>query len=142
VFGRESNGLSNPDLKLCDQMTFIPSHPNYRSLNLAQAVMVIAYSLFTQKGATKSIHKDVETVSKADLNDLFKYLAPAMLELGYNPGEGRNMNRVLNTFRGIFKRSGLMQSEVNMFKSVSRRIRQREAYLQKKLSAKQEPVRA
>lgn len=43
VFGPESDGLSNEDIDLCDWLVTIPSHPNYRSLNLAQSVLVFAH---------------------------------------------------------------------------------------------------
>lgn len=43
VFGPESDGLSNPEVELCDWVVTIPSTEGYRSLNLAQAVLVFSY---------------------------------------------------------------------------------------------------
>ncbi|NBX75735.1 MAG: hypothetical protein EBQ92_04210 [Proteobacteria bacterium] len=43
VFGPESDGLSNEDIECCDWLVTIPSHANYRSLNLAQSVLVFAH---------------------------------------------------------------------------------------------------
>ena len=43
VFGPEGSGLLNEEVELCDQVVTIPSEPKYRSLNLAQAVMVFCY---------------------------------------------------------------------------------------------------
>lgn len=43
VFGREADGLSNEEINLCDWLVTIPSHETYRSLNLAQSVMVFAH---------------------------------------------------------------------------------------------------
>ena len=45
VFGRESSGLSNEELALCDLFTYVPLAQTYPSLNLAQAVMVYGYAL-------------------------------------------------------------------------------------------------
>nr|WP_136250201.1 tRNA (cytosine(32)/uridine(32)-2'-O)-methyltransferase TrmJ [Ningiella ruwaisensis] len=45
VFGRESNGLSNDELRKCDFHTFIPANPEYSSLNLAQAVQTFCYEI-------------------------------------------------------------------------------------------------
>jgi tRNA/rRNA methyltransferase len=45
VFGREDNGLSNKELKLCDIVSTVPMSNTYPSLNLSQAVMVFAYCL-------------------------------------------------------------------------------------------------
>ena len=46
VFGPEDRGLSNEDLRLCHELVNIPT-AEFSSLNLAQAVMVICYELFT-----------------------------------------------------------------------------------------------
>ncbi|MBX7116170.1 MAG: RNA methyltransferase [Myxococcaceae bacterium] len=43
VFGDERSGLSNDDLKQCHALSFIPSHVDQPSLNLAQAVLAYAY---------------------------------------------------------------------------------------------------
>ncbi len=43
VFGCEADGLSNEEVAECDQIVTIPSVPQYRSLNLSQAVMVFLY---------------------------------------------------------------------------------------------------
>ncbi|MDA3954450.1 MAG: tRNA/rRNA methyltransferase [Bacteroidales bacterium] len=45
VFGREASGLTNDELKLCDIVTSVPMKTTYPSLNLAQSVMIYAYTL-------------------------------------------------------------------------------------------------
>jgi len=45
VFGRESSGLTNEELALCNMTMTIPANPAYPVLNLAQAVMVVCYEL-------------------------------------------------------------------------------------------------
>lgn len=45
VFGREESGLTNEELKLCDIITSVPMKTTYPSLNLAQSVMIYAYTL-------------------------------------------------------------------------------------------------
>jgi tRNA/rRNA methyltransferase len=45
LFGRESSGLSNEELNLCDLYSYVPLANDYPSLNLAQAVMVYSYAL-------------------------------------------------------------------------------------------------
>ncbi|BAJ02122.1 tRNA/rRNA methyltransferase [Shewanella violacea] len=45
LFGRESSGLSNSELELCDVFSYVPLINDYPSLNLAQAVMVYSYAL-------------------------------------------------------------------------------------------------
>jgi TrmH family RNA methyltransferase len=62
VFGPEDNGLNNDDLALCTQLMRIPSSGRYASLNLAQAVMVVCYELFT---ATKRFKIPTERTPEA-----------------------------------------------------------------------------
>jgi tRNA/rRNA methyltransferase len=45
VFGGEESGLSNPQLDLCDVVSFLPMQNKYPSLNLSHAVMLYAYIL-------------------------------------------------------------------------------------------------
>lgn len=45
VFGRESSGLTNCELNLCDLYSYVPLMHDYPSINLAQAVMVYSYAL-------------------------------------------------------------------------------------------------
>lgn len=46
LFGREDSGLPNSALTLCHAYITIPANPSYNSLNLAQAVLIMAYELF------------------------------------------------------------------------------------------------
>jgi len=50
VFGRERNGLENDEVALADRILTLPVNPAFASLNLAQAVVVVAYEWF--KAAT------------------------------------------------------------------------------------------
>lgn len=45
VFGRESSGLSNEELQLCNYHVCIPANPEYSSLNLAMAVQIVTYEV-------------------------------------------------------------------------------------------------
>lgn len=46
LFGREDRGLENDALDLCHAVAIIPTDPDYSSLNLAQAVLILAYEIF------------------------------------------------------------------------------------------------
>jgi tRNA/rRNA methyltransferase len=50
VFGRERNGLENDEIALADRIVTLPVNPAFASLNLAQAVVIVAYEWF--KAAT------------------------------------------------------------------------------------------
>jgi TrmH family RNA methyltransferase len=46
LFGREDRGLENDALDLCHHVAIIPTNPDYSSLNLAQAVLLLSYEMF------------------------------------------------------------------------------------------------
>jgi tRNA/rRNA methyltransferase len=50
VFGRERNGLENHEVALADAIVTLPINPAFASLNLAQAVVIVAYEWFKQSG--------------------------------------------------------------------------------------------
>ncbi len=50
VFGRERNGLENHEVALADAIVTLPINPAFASLNLAQAVVIIAYEWFKHSG--------------------------------------------------------------------------------------------
>ena len=50
VAGREAHGLTNEELDACQTLVTISTDPSYTSLNLAQAIAVMAYELWTAAG--------------------------------------------------------------------------------------------
>jgi TrmH family RNA methyltransferase len=60
VFGPEDRGLTNEEIKLCQRLITIPAAPAYQSLNLAQAVMVVAYEIMMAAGAARVPEPPVE----------------------------------------------------------------------------------
>jgi len=126
VFGKESKGLDNPSLNQCDFITTIPSHSSYPSLNLAQSVMVIAFSLFqNNRRIDKASDNGRIYVSKGDIQDVLGNFREALLSLDYGKNDHDVLDRILATFRGMLKRSHLLRSEAKMLKALSYRIREK-----------------
>ena len=51
IFGPEDHGLSNKDLEHCQLLMTIPTHPDYQSLNVAQAAVICLYELYLAAAA-------------------------------------------------------------------------------------------
>ena len=67
IFGRENNGLTNQEINFCNIISYIPIKTIYQSMNLAQAVMVYAYSfasLLINEGSPKIAKADESTIRK------------------------------------------------------------------------------
>jgi tRNA/rRNA methyltransferase len=50
MFGRERNGLENDEVALADRIITLPVNPAFASLNLAQALVIVAYEWFKRAG--------------------------------------------------------------------------------------------
>ncbi|MBI3312885.1 MAG: TrmJ/YjtD family RNA methyltransferase [Candidatus Omnitrophica bacterium] len=121
VFGKESKGLSNEHLLFCDTVTTFPAHPAYPSINLAQAVMIMAFSLFARTDV-KSKTEDLPLISKTEMETALEAFNQGVNALDYKEEVAL---RVHKTFRALIKRSGLLPSEAQMLKGLSRRVRER-----------------
>lgn len=134
VFGRESKGLSNEDSALCDHLITIPAEISYPSLNLAQAAMVILFALSwdvsrSGLGDRGRIEKEAarrgRVLNKKEIEVTMKHFKKALKVLGYERGGTDLLPRILRTFRGLLKRSGLLEPEAQMIKGLSRKIQEK-----------------
>lgn len=125
LFGKESKGLSNAHLAACDWITAIPSSPEYPSLNLAQAVMVVCFSLSNFEDDSDEKGRKLDFLNKRDMNKAFDWFEKAVESLNYKPVISK---RIMTTFQAMVKRSGLISSEGEMIKGLSRRIVDRECW--------------
>ncbi len=119
VFGPERSGLSNDDLEHCNGLVFIPSNPEYSSLNLAMAVQVIAYELRQALLAEPPPAEPATTHPPATAGEMrlfFGHLERALLGAGFlDAGNPRHLMRRL---RRLFNRAGLDQNELNILRGM------------------------
>jgi tRNA/rRNA methyltransferase len=86
VFGREDHGLNNAELQQAQRLVTIPSHPDYASLNLAQAVGICCYELFQALDAKMLPPPAVPATLPAlseDLQAFYEQLEQLFLQIGY-----------------------------------------------------------
>ena len=74
LFGRESSGLTNSEMDLCQTQIRISANSEYSSLNLASAVQIIAYELRMQFQQNIAIQEHIEAggVDKRQLSATHK----------------------------------------------------------------------
>ncbi len=121
IFGREDRGLTNRELKLCNRLITIPTAPEYPSLNLAQAVVVVAYELMmaTSAPVTKSAAREFVSASSSDA--MLARMADALVSIGFLSGD--NPDHIMFALREIFGRSGLTPREVEILNGMARQMR-------------------
>jgi TrmH family RNA methyltransferase len=115
VFGREDKGLTNEEIKQCSYIATIPSHENQPSLNLAQAVLIVAYEL-SQLEPQDNLNR---LVDREELMPLFDRISDSLKLLGYIPRGDRDMeSRILRNVKNIIGRSGLTDWELKMIHGI------------------------
>ncbi len=122
VFGCERTGLTNEQIDRCHATTLIPANPGYTSLNLAQAVQVIAYEL------RRTVQPDVPAVSSKrdhpwyappaaeEMERFYEHLQRVLLATGFiDPTNPRQLMRRLRTF---FNRSAPDRNELGILRGI------------------------
>ena len=117
LFGPERSGLANEQLDLCNAIVYIPANPNYTSLNLAQAVQIIAYELRQQQVLERAVPPPESPLAgPAQLELLYEHLERILLASGFlNPSNPRHLMRRL---RRLFNRTRLDENELNILRGI------------------------
>jgi TrmH family RNA methyltransferase len=114
LFGPERAGLDNDDMAHADALVRYPLNPDFMSLNLAQAVMIMAYEWWTAKDATQSrefMTNETRVASKAQLEGFLTHLTAELDASGFlrnlpkRPGMVRNI-------RHLFQRGEVTEQEL------------------------------
>ncbi|WP_048191161.1 RNA methyltransferase [Methanobacterium sp. SMA-27] len=120
IFGREGNGLSNQEIKLCDVIVSIPTHDYYPILNITHAAAIIFYEMFKRE---KSYPVDgLEAATKAEKESLMIYMDDIIQKLGYPTHKSKNASLV---FKRIIERAFISGREAHTLKGTLRRINAR-----------------
>jgi tRNA/rRNA methyltransferase len=119
VFGNETSGLSNDDVSLCKQWALIPTDPDFRSLNLAQAVQIMSYELRLASvgaGLPPKVTETGDPASHQEVEALVAHLERAAVASGFlDPAQPK---RLMPRMRRLFSRAGLEKEEVNILRGM------------------------
>lgn len=125
LFGRESSGLSNEELALCQHLVHIPTNLDYSSLNIASAVQILAYECrlalleLNQMGQAvvpEPIADEDKSVTADELNGYFEHLKQVMLEVEFL--DPKNPRYLMPRLRRLYARSGVTRSELNILRGM------------------------
>ena len=79
IFGPEDHGLSNKDLEHCQLLMTIPTHPDYQSLNVAQAAVICLYELYLA-ALTPAQSSAIQRAPAEDVERLFDLMRDSIIE--------------------------------------------------------------
>ncbi|TXL69652.1 RNA methyltransferase [Vineibacter terrae] len=119
LFGPERTGLQNDDLVHADTVLSIPLNPHFSSLNMAQAVLLVAYE-WSQAGAVPDetlVTNTARPATKAELTNLFLHLERELDESGFLRVPEKRPDMVRN-IRAMLQRARPTEQEVNTFHGI------------------------
>ncbi len=118
LFGPEDKGLTNEELDRCHRIVTIPTSEEYPSLNLAQAVAVMAYELFLARGAPpfKTPRRLADPATQEQLERVFADARRALDAIDFF--KTRNAEPVMRTLREVIHRTQFDAREVELARAM------------------------
>jgi len=119
VFGNERTGLENDEIKRCHAAVLIPSDPAFASLNLAQAVQVLAYEvrMAVLAGASPLPEQKADPpASAAELDAFFEHLERTLEAIEFH--KGRSPRTIMLRLRRLYLRAQPDQRELRVLHGI------------------------
>jgi len=120
LFGCERTGLDNDDISLADAICSVPLNPEFSSLNLAQAVLLMGYEWYQADDETPATQLDMQEArpaTRGEINAMFEHMEAALDAAGFlappekKPAMARNI-------RNIYNRAALTEQDVQTLRGV------------------------
>lgn len=125
LFGRERTGLDNDELALADALVRVPINPEFASLNLAQAVLLVGYEWFKSGDSTPQ-HQDLaeaETpATKGDLDGMLHHLVTELEAVAFFRSHD-SRDSIVRTVKMMFERRAMTQPEVHLMRGIVKELR-------------------
>ena len=120
VFGREDRGLDNDALDLCHAAAIIPTNPEYSSINLAQAVLLLSYEVFLaageEEGPLPRGKRSVRPATLEELENTYAALEEGLHRIDFY--KAREPESILRTLRTLISRAEPDIQEAGLLKAI------------------------
>jgi len=116
LFGPERVGLSNEDFDLCHELVSIPADPEFRVLNLAAAVQILAYELRLAEAPDLAGAPERSPVDAREMELFYEHLERVLVAIKFlNPKHPRQLMRRL---RRLYARAAPDENEMNILRGI------------------------
>lgn len=123
VFGPEATGLSREELASCPLTVHVPTHEAQPSLNLAQAVLIVAYEIrlaALAREGTPALEAEAVPATAGELEEALADFRGAALGIGYLNPQGPD--RLLAEWRRLLARAVPTRREVSLLRGLARQM--------------------
>lgn len=115
VFGRESSGLNNDELALCQYHVQVPTYAGCSSLNLAAAVQIFCYEIMMAESIQVN-DEQVRPVAVADMEQFYTHLFNTLVDIKFmDPAKPKLLRERL---RRLFNRTRPDHNEMNILRGI------------------------
>ena len=122
VLGRESTGLTNPELAMCSIHSTIPTRSEKHSLNLGQSVMLYCYAVYQASLLPAQREHSWNLATHVQMEQFFLKLGEALEDDdGFRPAS--TTENYVARFRRVFARMPLETRDLNLLHKLVSRIR-------------------
>lgn len=123
LFGPERSGLETADVTLARTIITVPINPEFGSLNLAQAVILVAYEWSKHRNlAQPPLEEELPPAPQDELEGLIAHFEELLDPTGYFEPEGRT-SATRRNLRNILTRPGWNHLEVRTLRGVLSALR-------------------
>jgi tRNA/rRNA methyltransferase/tRNA (cytidine32/uridine32-2'-O)-methyltransferase len=120
LFGREDRGLGNEAMDLCHAAAIIPTDPDYSSLNLAQAVLLMSYEVFLaaagDQGPLPRGRRSTRPATVEELENTFAALEDGLHRIDFY--KAREPAAIMRTLRTLITRSEPDLQEAGLLRAI------------------------
>ncbi len=124
LFGNERFGLPNDAVEKCNVLINIPANPDYSSLNLAQAVQVLAYECRMAAIGDQLMPSNIgfqgEAANLAQVDGMYAHLEQALVAIDFL--DANNPKKLMSRLKRLFSRTQLETEEVNILRGIAKQI--------------------
>jgi tRNA/rRNA methyltransferase len=117
VFGSEKSGLTIEQLEQCNRLVTIPGNPNYSSLNLAQAVQIFAYEIFSTLDTSIKHLSTKRNMATIDENQGVLMHITSLLNDSYY-FNATNRHLTIRRLQNILHKASLDKEEINLIRGM------------------------
>ena len=114
IFGRESKGLSNEELRCCNMVSTIPTAVKQPAVNIAQAVMIYCYELYQQIQDVEKIEDfKWDLAENREIEYMYQHLESCLKAIKFHPRV--DIKDFIDRFRRVLGRMKLERRDVRLF---------------------------
>jgi tRNA/rRNA methyltransferase len=124
LFGPERTGLINDDLSLADTLLTVPLNPDFTSLNLGQAVLLVGYEWYQAGDQTPGSVLDLSggiPASRDQLVNFFVHLERELDACGFLRNAEARPHMIRN-LRNMWHRANLTEQEIRTLHGVVKEL--------------------